>query len=145
MSGERVIECFYVASRASIPARSAMWRHLRDHGVKITSTWIDEAGEGETACNTDLWRHISREVTDADALILYAEDGDFPLKGALIEVGMALAQGKRVLVVAPDVKLEPHTLRPLGSWAAHPMVTLHQTVQHAISHAHAASSAGDRS
>lgn len=130
--GERA---FYVASRASVPERSAMWRHLRDHGVKITSSWIDEAGEGETACMVDLWRRIEAEVRKSDALILYAEPDDFPLKGALIEVGMALGMGKRVLIVAPDVTLEPKSLRPLGSWAMHPLVTFHLTMQHALNHA----------
>lgn len=112
-----------------------MWRDLRDRrGVLINSTWIDEAGEGESACLTDLWRRISKEVQDADALILYAEQGDFPLKGALIEVGMALGIGKRVLVVLPGVELEPRSMRPLGSWAMHPLVTFHENVTHAIAH-----------
>ena len=132
---------FYVASRASIPERSAMWRHLRDHGAEIVSTWIDEAGEGETADMTDLWRRIAHEVGEADALILYVEPDDFPLKGALIEVGMALGPGKRVLVVAPDLKLEPRSMRPLGSWAAHPLVTFHQTIRHALQHAYATKAA----
>lgn len=128
---------FYVASRASVPERPAMWRDLRARGVEITSTWIDEAGEGQTACNTDLWRRIMWEIGEAHALILYVEPADFPLKGAFIEVGAGLALGKRVLVVAPDVQLEPHTLRPLGSWAAHPLVSQHDTMQHALQHAYA--------
>lgn len=127
-------QIFYVASRASIPERSAMWRTLRDRGVLINSTWIDEAGEGESACLTDLWRRIGREVSEAEALILYVEADDFPLKGALIEVGMAMGMGKRVLIVAPGVELEPRSMRPLGSWAMHPLVSFHQTVQHAIHH-----------
>src|SRR5690242_3408330 len=32
---------FYVASRASIPERAAMWRWIRRCGVRINSTWID--------------------------------------------------------------------------------------------------------
>lgn len=128
---------FYTASRASLPERPAMWRKLRDGGVKITATWIDEAGEGETACMTDLWRRIDYEVRSADFLILYAEPDDFPLKGALIEVGMAIGNGKRVLVVVPGVELEPRSLRPLGSWAMHPLVTFHHTIRHALDHAYA--------
>lgn len=125
---------YYAASRASVPERPAMWRKLRDQGVLITSTWIDEAGEGETACNTDLWRRIAREVAESDAVILYAEKGDFPLKGALVEVGMAIGLGKRVMVVAPGVEIEPHTCRPIGSWMMHPLVTLHATMAHALQH-----------
>lgn len=127
---------FYVASRASIPERSAMWRELRTGGVKITSSWIDEAGGGETDCMTDLWRRIGSEIERADFLILYAEPDDFPLKGALIEVGMAMGRGKRILIVAPEVGLEPRSFRPLGSWAMHPLVTFHHTMRHALDHAY---------
>ena len=119
---------FYVASRASAPARPAMWRHFRERGLPIISTWIDEAGEGETACNRELWQRIEREVTSASALIFYAEPDDFPLKGALVEVGMALAAGVPVRVVCPGVELQPRSLRPLGSWAMHPLVTFHDNV-----------------
>lgn len=106
----------YVASRASIPERAAMWRKLRDEGAPIISSWIDEAGEGETDSFEDLWDRIRMEVGSARLLVLYAEPDDFPLKGALIEVGMALGFDKRVHVVLPGVTLETRTCRPLGSW-----------------------------
>ncbi len=112
----------YVASRASQPDRPAMWRRLRAEGRPIISTWIDEAGEGETACNRELWLRIEREVTTAKALILYVEREDFPIKGALVEVGMALAAGVPVYVCAPGVMLEDRTMRPVGSWMMHPLV-----------------------
>lgn len=124
----------YVASRASTPERPAMWRALRDAGHPIIATWIDEAGEGETACNAELWQRIEREVTGAERLVLYVEPQDFPLKGAYVEVGMALAAGVPVKVVAPGVEMQPHTLRPLGSWAKHPLVTFCDTVEAALSH-----------
>lgn len=122
----------YVASRASIPARAAMWRELRTAGARIISTWIDEAGEGETGCFAELWQRIENEIRAADRLVLYVEPGDFPLKGALIEVGMALAFGKPVLVVAAGVELHPRDLKPLGSWAAHPGISLVGNVHHAV-------------
>lgn len=114
----------YVASRASKPERGEMWRGLRAAGWPIISTWIDEDGEGATADFADLWTRIEREVTTATALVLYAADGDFPLKGALIEVGMALASGVPVFVVLPGVELEPRSMRPVGSWMAHPLVSV---------------------
>jgi hypothetical protein len=123
----------YVASRASKPQRPAMWQSYRDAGHPIISTWIDEAGEGQTADNGELWQRILREITEAVGLVLYVEAEDFPLKGAFIEVGMALALGKPVHVVAPDVQLEAHTLRPLGSWASHPNVSFFETVSAALS------------
>jgi hypothetical protein len=124
----------YVASRASIPERAAMWRELRANGAMIVSTWIDEDGEGETGCYTELWSRIEQEIRAADRLVLYVEAEDFPLKGALIEVGMALAMGKPVFVVAPGVTLHPRSMRPLGSWAAHPGVSFVDTVPQALIH-----------
>lgn len=63
---------------------------------------------------------------------LYAEAGDFPLKGAFIEVGMALSAGVPVVVVAPGVAIEPRSMRPIGSWMAHPLVTQCATVGEAM-------------
>jgi hypothetical protein len=123
---------FYVASRASIPTRPAMWRALRREGVEITSSWIDEAGDGETACFTDLWTRITEEISRADVLVLYAETGDFPLKGALIEVGIAVGMGLPVIVCFPGVTLDGRTSRPVGSWIAHPLVTRQDDLRLAV-------------
>lgn len=112
----------YVASRASIPERSAMWRTARFAGWPILSTWIDEAGEGETECNAELWTRIHAEISAAHALVLYAEPDDFPLKGALIEAGIAIGMNKAIVCCLPGVVLHPHTARPLGSWFKHPFV-----------------------
>ena len=112
----------YVASRASIPERAAMWRKIRDSGVVITSSWIDEDGPGQTDDYADLWRRIVHEIAAADRLVLYAESGDFPLKGALVEVGVALGLGKPITVCLPGVELEPRSCRPIGSWICHPLV-----------------------
>lgn len=112
----------YVASRASIPERVQYWRLLRRLGWPIASTWIDEAGSGETEDLGELWTRIGREVTGSAGLILYVEPADFPLKGALVEVGMALAAGVPVVVVAPGVDVEPRSSRPIGSWMMHPLV-----------------------
>ncbi|MBK3780429.1 hypothetical protein G3A43_09340 [Paraburkholderia aspalathi] len=113
----------YGASRASLPARAAMWRYLRDvEGWAIVSSWIDEAGEGETASFAELWTRIEREVRGAERLVLYVEGTDFPLKGGLVEVGIALSAGVKVFVVAPGVEIEARSCRPVGSWIHHPLV-----------------------
>jgi hypothetical protein len=122
----------YVASRATIPERSAMWRKLREQGVPINSTWIDEAGDGETACFTELWERITSEISRSAALILYAEASDFPLKGALTEAGIAIGMGKQVAVVTPGVTYEARSMRPIGSWVSHPLVTRFDTVEDAL-------------
>lgn len=128
------VGAIYVASRASLPERSAMWRRFRDeNGIDITSTWIDEAGEGETASFAELWDRIEREIGIAERLVLYAEQDDFPLKGALIEAGIALGMGKSVTVCIPGVKLDGRTHRPIGSWIEFRRVSRCDDIRHALS------------
>lgn len=113
----------YVASRASIPERGKMWRSFRSQGYLITSSWIDEDGEGATEDFGELWLRIASEIRRSVALVLYAEAADFPLKGALTEAGLALGMGKPVFVCLPDLGVLPRNYRPIGSWIAHPFVT----------------------
>lgn len=113
----------YIASRASVPERAAAWRKLRDvDGWKITSSWIDEAGAGESEDLGALWVRIAGEVSRSERLVLYVEPDDFPLKGALVEVGIAMAHLIPIFIVAPGVTLEPRSMRPIGSWVCHPSV-----------------------
>ncbi len=83
-----------------------MWRNLRDKiGAPIISTWIDEAGAGETSDWPGLAIRCLEEASSCRVLILLDESpGDRnPLSGALMEVGAALAAGAWVVMVAkPD-------------------------------------------
>lgn len=120
----------YAASRASVPERGALWRSLRAQGWPIVSTWIDE--DGETLDFSVLWPRIEREVSSASRLIFYAEPTDFPLKGALVEVGMAIAFGVPVFAVLPGVDLQSRSMHPVGSWLAHPSVKLVGSIEEAL-------------
>ncbi len=86
----------YIASKTRHAAR---WRFLRDQvGEPIISTWIDEAGAGESADLADLWRRCILEASTAEVLILYRESDDV-LKGGWVELGAALASGVTVFAV----------------------------------------------
>lgn len=125
-------EPVYVASRASLPERPAMWRFLRDElGFPICSSWIDEAGVGQTASMAVLWKRIQAEVTLSVGVVLYAEVTDLPLKGAYVECGMALAQDKHVAVIVPGTTAEERR-RLLGSWVAHPNVQAFDTPEEGL-------------
>jgi hypothetical protein len=121
----------YIVSRTS---RAATWRRLRDiDGWKITSSWINAGtGTGMSADLGTLWSRIEAEIGRSERLILYAETEDCPLKGALIEIGMAIATRTPVRVVAPGVILDPVSFRPLGSWVRHPIVTFCDTMDEAL-------------
>lgn len=123
----------YIASRASLPERAARWKHLRDvEGWLIVSTWIDEAGEGETNDFSELWSRIEAEVKSAERLIFYAEANDFPLKGGLVEAGIAISAGVPIFVVTPGVVIEPRSCRPVGSWMKHPLVRVVPSIELAL-------------
>lgn len=88
----------YIASKTSHAPR---WRQLRAEGLPVNSTWIDEAGKGETKCFTNLWGRCVGEAAGADAVIVYREPGEV-LKGAFVEAGAALASGVPVYAVGCD-------------------------------------------
>lgn len=121
----------YVASRASVEKYPREWRRLRSLGWPINSTWIDEAGPGETADLGELWQRIETEVRAARGVVLWAEAEDFPLKGAFIEVGMALGMGKPVAVYTRHV-FTHRDYKPFGSWMNHPLVSLASSLSEAL-------------
>lgn len=102
----------YTASRVR---HAQKWLDAREKGYPIISTWIDEAGPGETADMGELWIRCIHEARTADVVILYREDGEM-LKGALVEVGAALGAGVPVLTVGCDDLSE-------YSWLNHLLVT----------------------
>lgn len=108
----------YVASKT---AHAPMWRDLRERGTPIVSTWIDEAGAGETPARSDLWRRCVVEASTADALVLYQGPGEV-LKGALVEAGAALARG-----VPVHARCDPGL-----TFTRHPGVTLHGALASAV-------------
>ena len=88
----------YIASKTKHGPR---WRDMRAAGAPIVSTWIDEAEAGATSDWPDLWRRCVSEASAAATTIVYAEAGEI-LKGGWIEVGAALAHGRRVIAVVAD-------------------------------------------
>lgn len=92
----------YIASKTK---HAHKWRKLRTSGHNIISTWIDEAGAGESKDLPDLASRCIDEAKSADRLILFCESDDL-LKGALIEVGAALSAGVPVYVVGWSYCLE---------------------------------------
>lgn len=103
----------YVASKVKHAADWQRYRFIsKTWGMEITSTWIDEAGVGQTKSWEDLWLRCIGEAARCDILLCYAQE-DEVLKGALVEVGAALGAGKFVYYVGP---------KTIGSWLHHPLV-----------------------
>lgn len=88
----------YIASKTKHAWR---WKRLRNEGFPINSTWIDEAGVGQSESLKDLWCRCISEASHANALIAYREHDEI-LKGAFVEIGAALAHNRDVFVVGFD-------------------------------------------
>lgn len=101
----------YTASKTT---HAHLWKRFRADGYPIISTWLDEAGKGETKSFEDLWARCVSEAASCAALVAYRESGEI-LKGGLIEIGAALANGRPVFFVG-DVEGY--------SFKAHPLVTI---------------------
>src|SRR5262249_44207789 len=92
----------YTASKAK---HAQWWRALRAAGIDIVSTWIDWDGNLSGSIPTaDAWaRHWCRcidEARDCDILLFVNGEAEQAC-GALVELGAALAAGKRVFLVSP--------------------------------------------
>lgn len=112
----------YVASRASAPMYPRLWKEFRSKGYPIISSWIDQAGPGETESMEVLWSLITNEIRHATVLCFYSEITDLPVKGALVEVGMALMHNIPVYVRVPGINSRVTLTRILGSWMNHPNI-----------------------
>ena len=132
----------YFASKAKHGSR---WVNLREElaqrGLQVTSTWIDECEPGDTEDHADLWCRNVAEASAAAALIHYVEAGERP-KGALSEVGAALARGVPVLWVGPscDYTVSRH---PGVTWFPSLVEALARAVELALEAERAESPAGD--
>jgi hypothetical protein len=105
----------YTASKVK---HAHLWLGLREQGLQVVATWIDEAGEGQTTSYQELAERCVQEVKTADLVLLYCEPEEL-LKGALVEAGAALAFGKPVLCVG-DCPSISRVFRSHPLWIALP-------------------------
>jgi nucleoside 2-deoxyribosyltransferase len=122
--GRRLVDCgggraamirLYTASNLR---HAEKWRALcaESRHVQCHARWLKHSAMGtpDTAEHAaEFWPQDEQDVRDADAVLVYAEDGD-QLRGALVEAGIAIAAGIPVIVVGdhPDY----------GTWQHHPGV-----------------------
>lgn len=113
----------YAASKTK---HAQMWRQLRLK-YPIISTWIDEAGQGDTTDRSELARRCIAEVVECDFVVLYCEQ-DETMKGAFIEVGAALALNKEVRFIG-----KPENYPKVNSvFAEHPLWRNCKTLNEAL-------------
>lgn len=103
----------YIASKIRY---APVWRELYSHSdIHIVSRWPfleTQVDDRPTNCRK-FWQDDFTDVSSADILILFAEEGE-NLRGALVEVGIALGLGKHIIVIGDH--------KDHGTWWHHPQV-----------------------
>jgi len=89
------------------------------------ASWVDEAGEGQSADYAELAGRCVREVTGSNLGLLYSERGEV-LKGALIELGAALGSGVPVAYIGSGAG-------PSRVFRRHPLWREYRTIEDALS------------
>jgi hypothetical protein len=116
----------YTASKL---AKAQMWEELgkADH-IFLSSRWLKHVKVG-TPDSPDnayyFWQENIDDVKECDRLVVYGTE-DEHLRGALVEVGAALAFDKFVDVIGehPDY----------GTWQFHPNIFHHKTIEDWLEH-----------
>jgi hypothetical protein len=99
---------FYTASKIW---HAPKFQHLRDTiGLPVQARWIDLKDDDDIVQNRkgDLWQLCLEDVTRSDFMLLYSEDFEEEQRGALVELGMAFAAGKRVYAVGRCKSISPN-------------------------------------
>lgn len=78
------------------------FRFLRDTvGLTVHARWIDLASDSNLVVNRkgELWQQCYEDVRDSNFVLVYCEDQNEILQGALVEIGMAYGLNKAVYCV----------------------------------------------
>jgi hypothetical protein len=115
----------YFASKLT---HGAKWRELcaRTPEIFAHARWLkhNKIGTEDSSRNAmKFWIEDQQDVSTADVVVVYGEPGEH-LRGALVEAGMAIARGVRVLVVGEHADY--------GTWQWHPGVTRTKDLEDAI-------------
>lgn len=86
--------------------------------------WLEGNVPDSEVYARNFWLDDVHDVLSADVLICFAKDGDDKLRGALVEAGIALGAGKRVIVVGKH--------SDYGTWQHHPSVERAYNLGHAV-------------
>ena len=104
------MRCYLAGRYAEKNRLNQLASQLRELGVSITSSWLEEAHPPESKLKdidrVKLPKYPQRDLDDIDAadiLIFFSEDPDTATVrgGRHVEFGYALAKGKPILVVGP--------------------------------------------
>jgi len=95
---------FYGASKIW---HAPKWQAIRAQGFNNVARWIDIEGDstseavykGKEITREDIWNFCLDDVTAADCVIFYCGDSEEEQRGAIMEAGHAIGQGKPVYCI----------------------------------------------
>lgn len=104
------------------------WRDLKNASIHLVSRWPNTFKEDNDTSPGECrkgWIENEEDIRAADILIVLPPRNGGNLRGALVEAGMAIGLGKKVIIVGqcPDY----------GTWRWHPTVYNYSTLEAAIS------------
>lgn len=107
----------YTASKV---IHAPTWRSLREgwsFALRVTSRWIDtETFDGpgvDASVKRAGWIVDEQDVRDSDYILVASLNGE-DLRGALVEAGMGIALGKKIVLCGES--------QSFGTWQEHPLV-----------------------
>ncbi len=118
----RIYPCSLTADQEYLVALAA-----KEPSFHFHARWLKHIAIGTTESpkNSNLfWQENHQDIAAADLVMVFGLDKDKPLRGALVEAGMALAMNKPVVVVGDHLSF--------GSWQYHPLVARAKSIQEAI-------------
>lgn len=108
-----MIPKIYIASKMH---HAPKWRAAYSRpDIHVVSRWPfleTQVDDCDTNCRK-FWQDDFTDISSCDILILFAEEGE-NLRGALVEVGIAMGLGKQIIVIGDH---SDH-----GTWWHHPLV-----------------------
>lgn len=90
---------FYTAGKTW---HAPKFKRLRDDfAMPVLSRWIDLGQDSDIVKNRkgDLWEMCREDVSASDFVLLYSENFEEEQRGALVEIGMAIALNKPIYAV----------------------------------------------
>jgi nucleoside 2-deoxyribosyltransferase len=104
------MKTFYTAGKIWHAPKFQMLRDKLFYPVK--ARWIDLEQDDDLVQNRKdiLWEMCFEDVTQSDFFVLYSEDQTEEQRGALVEIGMAMASNKPIYAIGSCNSIKPNAI-----------------------------------
>jgi hypothetical protein len=85
-----------------------LFREMRELGYNVATEWINWGSHAKN--DVRIWEHCLRDATKCDLLIIYCGDKNEEQRGAMVEIGHAIAAGNPVYCIGTCHTLTPNAI-----------------------------------